>query len=91
MEHRTSPDDGASQGASSPLPETGFCSHGSHPPRDPNVDARWSAERQIAVSQIKSITTAYKFDGQDAVKYRRWKADLEDEVRGLRYTSPWPE
>ena len=53
----------------------------------PVRDARWSAERQMAVSMIKSNTIATRFNGRDAVQYRRWKADLEDEVKELNYTA----
>ena len=63
--------------------------HTSMPPASsgPILDARWSAERQMAISLIKSNTLAKKFNGRDASQYRRWKADLEDEVRGLQYTA----
>ena len=53
----------------------------------PVWDARWSAERQLAISSIKSNTLAKKFNGRDAGFYRRWKADLEREVQGLQYTA----
>lgn len=50
-------------------------------------ESRWSAEKQLAISSIKSNTLAKKFDGIDASAYRRWRASLEDELRDLRLSS----
>ena len=55
--------------------------------KDSFSESRWSAEKQLAISSIKSNTLAKKFDGIDASGYRRWKASLEDELRDLKLTS----
>ena len=59
--------------------------------RQANLDSfresKWSAEKQLALSNIKANTLAKKFDGIDASAYRRWKASLEDGLRDLRLTS----
>ena len=61
----------------------------------PVLDARWSADRQLAISSIKSNTVVKKFNGRDAGFYRRWKADLEQQQidrlwdSGFRRLSPY--